>query len=255
MRQQRASRATPSSCFTLIELLVVIAIIAILAALLLPALGQARERARQINCVGNLRQCSTASVNYIDDYQNYMPFAFDSILTNWSGYATPNAPAWYYLLAPYLNVPQRTGDFFRLGLTAKLTGPVIFTCPSHKIPYPNESPTSYAPGLRVAAWAPLDANGVQRPKLMGIQSPSTKAWLNEWQYPPPNSEQEKPATTINEGHIVLGHNNNCFGSRHNRSGNVLFFDGHASWLPFTDVMSPSTGSVAAKGLYDPYDKY
>ena len=54
--------------FTLIELLVVIAIIAILAAILFPVFAKAREKARQSSCANNLKQMSTAAIQYRQDY-------------------------------------------------------------------------------------------------------------------------------------------------------------------------------------------
>jgi prepilin-type N-terminal cleavage/methylation domain-containing protein/prepilin-type processing-associated H-X9-DG protein len=59
--------------FTLIELLVVIAIIAILAAILFPVFAQAREKARQANCSSNVKNVTTATLMYIQDYDEVMP--------------------------------------------------------------------------------------------------------------------------------------------------------------------------------------
>jgi prepilin-type N-terminal cleavage/methylation domain-containing protein/prepilin-type processing-associated H-X9-DG protein len=91
---KKLPRLAPARAFTLLELLVVIAIIAILAALLLPVLTKAKQKAKGIQCVSNLKQLTTAWMLYPGDYD-------DVLVTNTVGANTNSwAAGWLDLTDP-----------------------------------------------------------------------------------------------------------------------------------------------------------
>ncbi len=91
--------------FTLIELLVVISIVALLIALLLPALGAARQVARDINCMSNMRQIAIGGQTYAQDYDGWQGRDGHG---GWGAFTFP-------LISPYMSGPELPDESWHNG--------------------------------------------------------------------------------------------------------------------------------------------
>ena len=105
--------------FTLIEMLVVIAAIAILAGLLLPALNKAKDKAKEILCVNQMRQIGVMTAYYTDDNNDWI------LPSNMASQST----LWFILLSPYYNTNHEPQSKFNK----------YFVCPADPKPGVNSS--------------------------------------------------------------------------------------------------------------------
>ncbi len=215
--------------FTLIELLVVIAIIAILAGMLLPALNQARAKAKDVKCTGNMKQTANYLLMYIDQNDGVVPTASGNFVRNASTGKWLDALC--LIAYPGLTrgdnmfLEQKSGNSFRpYG---------VFDCPSQQTFTAGTDTTTgrqYAYGSyfginkNVASLREVDTGGSEklrklnriktasrRAMIMDIDRSSTPAWQNP--------EASKKSEMFSATGAVWRH-------RGNKGANIAFVDGH-----------------------------
>ncbi|GBC93482.1 Type II secretion system protein G [bacterium HR15] len=226
-----------SKGFTLMELLVVIAIIAILASILFPVFAQAREKARQTQCLSNMRQMGIAVQMYLQDYDERFP------LDSHTGGAGSAPWVWLQTLQPYIKTP------------------LLYRCPSdpsvnweHPLPgYRTIRRTSYGTNFWMLPRSDVDdlvRNCAGYNTLATIQSPASVIYIAEL--------KENASGAADHYHPAAWRWPNDCGTFieaaqelamrwHNGGTNYTFVDGHAKWYRFEQTWTWD-GRI---DLYDP----
>ncbi len=230
-RGRRAHRA-----FTLIELLVVITIIAILAALLLPALGRSKARARKIVCINKQRQLAQALVMYANENDDETPresFLPNGTVVNiWAQVRNPLAGDVWYNALPALMPVRAAVSYAPVALLPDFYDrSLIFHCPEAVFPKNCQlDPTTF---FSIAMNSKLILSPNSTVRMSSIQRPSDTVVFLDNRLPGERKVHPlQPDDNLGQPSAYASR----FVVRHPGCGVMAFADGHAGCVPGKQVV-------------------
>ena len=215
--------------FTLIELLVVVAIIAILAGILLPALNQARSRAKDIKCTSNLKQVGTYMMFYLEQNRELFP----NERKNSGGVDAFWQDMLYHMATPGTTLAK--GCY----LTEDRKAPRgAFACPSSAQKTESAAFRNHYATKCTGSGGNLGAN-----KLSKVRNPSARAMLFDCHL---ISSADRAAAAQNRKEMTNQETLDKLRWRHksSRGANIVFVDGHTESRTFEQIPYNRLESVA-----------